>query len=580
MKQKECRSLGSILMLAFVIALACGCSGSEGTEGARSQESIKNEAIRRFSDSGDISEFVAIGKDGAEKMADEGTLEMSESGQRFTADGLDVTFDANGKLMDVTVSEKPYNLYGVRIGDSFDIFDDGKAFTGHDMALIYEDADAVVYAVTDSGTVGGDRAVTIALSEEKITMIRFEMSGGAYYAELYADMDEADYDGTDVDETGYDEADTGAGSDGIPDDSAARFLDSKDASEFITISMDTADQMAGAGYLEAAEAEYGYVYSTEGLEVLYDFSGNLDTILMLDGPCSFCGIETGSVFDKLVQGRVFANSGLELTYEGSDGILYENTDNSVPEDKRAVFIYLDEGAVYGIVYAEGEGSFGYSELIYNSLLTAANVPAPAATGNYRPGMKVDGIYVYDNGTDAICTADVNFSQGYLSVECTGYGGHGLYAYGSSDCQENDTGDYTVSDEAGTFRIVFTDGGLYMSQVGEGMYSQNYILEEAYNGNQIAGADFANSYIIPDSSRRLLTENDLSGIGSVAFLRYAKNEIYARHGRQFTSPDLDAYFNTKNWYAGTIAPEQFNEAALSDVERANVNFIQEYMDQWY
>ncbi len=108
----------------------------------------------------------------------------------------------------------------------------------------------------------------------------------------------------------------------------------------------------------------------------------------------------------------------------------------------------------------------------------------------------------------------------------------------------------------------------------------YYLTEPYDTSIIAGLDFPNSYIIPDSDKRLLTQEDLSHIGTTAFLRYAKNEIYARHGRQFASADLDAYFNSKNWYTGTIAPEQFDESVLSEIEKENVNFIQEYIDSWY
>lgn len=79
------------------------------------------------------------------------------------------------------------------------------------------------------------------------------------------------------------------------------------------------------------------------------------------------------------------------------------------------------------------------------------------------------------------------------------------------------------------------------------------------------------WIFPDSSERRLTEQDIAGM-SKAELRLARNEIYARHGRIFKAQDLKDYFSSRSWYKGTIAPGDFKEDALNEVERANVNFL--------
>lgn len=81
------------------------------------------------------------------------------------------------------------------------------------------------------------------------------------------------------------------------------------------------------------------------------------------------------------------------------------------------------------------------------------------------------------------------------------------------------------------------------------------------------------YILPDSAIRLLTYDDLSGL-SVDELRIARNEIYARHGRMFSDADLQAYFDGKRWYFGSIAPNDFLESTLSEIEKDNVTLIQE------
>ncbi len=84
----------------------------------------------------------------------------------------------------------------------------------------------------------------------------------------------------------------------------------------------------------------------------------------------------------------------------------------------------------------------------------------------------------------------------------------------------------------------------------------------------------NDYICPDSSTRYLTEADLAGLSDWELL-LARNEIYARHGRQFDDPDIRAYFESKSWYNGTIAPDAFDASVFNQYEKANIAFIQEH-----
>ena len=84
-------------------------------------------------------------------------------------------------------------------------------------------------------------------------------------------------------------------------------------------------------------------------------------------------------------------------------------------------------------------------------------------------------------------------------------------------------------------------------------------------------------MIPDSTSRYLTEADLEGLTKEQLL-HARNEIYARHGRLFQSDELQAYFNGKSWYHGTIAPSEFDANAsryFNDYEAKNSVFILEY-----
>lgn len=83
-----------------------------------------------------------------------------------------------------------------------------------------------------------------------------------------------------------------------------------------------------------------------------------------------------------------------------------------------------------------------------------------------------------------------------------------------------------------------------------------------------------NYIIPDSSSRILTIEDIYGL-SENQLSLARNEIYARHGRIFSDPYLKNYFEAQSWYQGTIESENFSEDMLSEIEKANIRFIQSH-----
>lgn len=96
-----------------------------------------------------------------------------------------------------------------------------------------------------------------------------------------------------------------------------------------------------------------------------------------------------------------------------------------------------------------------------------------------------------------------------------------------------------------------------------------ITEEKEAVEETAGD--AGGYVLPQSSSRLLTDADVAGL-SLQQINYAKNEIYARHGRLFDSRELQNYFNSQSWYSGTIAPANFSESLLSDVEKKNVAFL--------
>lgn len=100
-------------------------------------------------------------------------------------------------------------------------------------------------------------------------------------------------------------------------------------------------------------------------------------------------------------------------------------------------------------------------------------------------------------------------------------------------------------------------------------SDNKSKKEEESGS--AALEDKNAYLLPDSATKNIAEEDLKDL-TPKELTYARNEIYARHGRVFESDELNKYFQTKSWYK---ADDSFDDASLSKVESGNAEIILKY-----
>lgn len=82
------------------------------------------------------------------------------------------------------------------------------------------------------------------------------------------------------------------------------------------------------------------------------------------------------------------------------------------------------------------------------------------------------------------------------------------------------------------------------------------------------------YLIYGSDARYVTVKDLYGF-SKEECSLARNEIFARHGRLFSTDSIQDYFNGMSWYYGRISPDDFSDSVLNEYEKANVKFIKEF-----
>lgn len=83
--------------------------------------------------------------------------------------------------------------------------------------------------------------------------------------------------------------------------------------------------------------------------------------------------------------------------------------------------------------------------------------------------------------------------------------------------------------------------------------------------------FSDTYVFYGSDTRYISQSEVNSM-TLQEICYAKNEIYARHGRLFDSQELTDFFATKSWYYGWISPKDFSSSVLNTYETANVELL--------
>ncbi len=119
------------------------------------------------------------------------------------------------------------------------------------------------------------------------------------------------------------------------------------------------------------------------------------------------------------------------------------------------------------------------------------------------------------------------------------------------------------------KYLFDPNVTYRFELTENTYTKDFV--NPLFAYTIVGFEKIDGYLLSESDSRYYTEDELSGWSSED-LRYARNEIYARHGYIFDSEDLKNYFEEKSWYEGTVASDDFDESAFNEYEKANIELI--------
>ena len=79
-----------------------------------------------------------------------------------------------------------------------------------------------------------------------------------------------------------------------------------------------------------------------------------------------------------------------------------------------------------------------------------------------------------------------------------------------------------------------------------------------------------SYILPEGNSRYYSSSELESMTDKE-LYLARNEIFARHGREFKNQDLRDYFGSMSWYVPKYSSDEFDSMdLLNDYEKKNAD----------
>lgn len=247
-------------------------------------------------------------------------------------------------------------------------------------------------------------------------------------------------------------------------------------------------------------------------------------------------------------------------------------------------IYADDYRGIDDSYLEGNGTQDdftgasdmqdpYAVTQENNLESAEDVSEPEET--YISPNYALWIGDYQRTSGPACSLSIWEADetGILFVANIGYSGADAYVDMREHIAEWVDNSTAIFQEGDNW-IVFTcyDGILTVSENPDALYgalsiSGVYVLAEE--------ADYPDcEFVFPDSSEFEVMEVSCDGL-TAEECRIAKNEIYARHGRMFSDPVLQNYFDFCSWYVPSVAPEDFTEDMLSEVERQSIRGIEAY-----
>lgn len=231
-------------------------------------------------------------------------------------------------------------------------------------------------------------------------------------------------------------------------------------------------------YVTAKEMELIGQESSEAKDATGDYYYIGDTI-MLDNGITYTLVD-GGVYSEYGQTYVYLEldiengSGQDLHVGATDAAFYADDyvlETGYPIEqghKNFVNTSISDGRKgNGRFYAECQNYDAISRIeveIGNVIVVLKDDSFSLDNMDVSSADLVYGTYTYDNGQDAVCTAEIGiFSEDesdYISISCIGYGGHEIISF-MGTLEEGADGTYSAvsMDYQADITVDFTDGGL-------------------------------------------------------------------------------------------------------------------------
>ncbi|MDO5516281.1 MAG: YARHG domain-containing protein [Clostridium sp.] len=251
--------------------------------------------------------------------------------------------------------------------------------------------------------------------------------------------------------------------------------------------------------------------------------------------------------------------------------------NALMEDEAVCYDNFDDDVFDEIVEVkEGRKYDNYLKVNLYKFSDGKYKLIDSKTINTAENKGIQGVYEYEEGHKGV----------YISYESTAGRTFGTSVYGVDDSRLVLKGivygnNYTKPDDTnndGIYEVVSSSTS-YASYLGKEVVKSYSIHDDGrtpseMSDNSTGGNDNKSSdYILPNSDKAYLTEEDLSGL-SKEKLALARNEIFARHGYVFKEEPFKSYFEGKSWYSKN--PDfDGSDSGLNDYEIANYKVIQNW-----
>ncbi|MDO5538928.1 MAG: YARHG domain-containing protein [Eubacteriales bacterium] len=209
----------------------------------------------------------------------------------------------------------------------------------------------------------------------------------------------------------------------------------------------------------------------------------------------------------------------------------------------------------------GSANSGGSQSSGSSSGSSGSSSSGSGSGGSDSGIKYDenGGYYDSNGNY------YDGNGGYYAPNGNYYSSDGTYSDPYGNWYDGSGGYYDVNGNYHT--------GTYDPNSGSsGGGSSDNSSGTSSSGGSSSGWD--DSYMLYDINQRYISEDELSG-WSLSDLAKLRNEIFARHGRVFTTQKWIDYFSQKSWYVPTYDASYFDDnmgSFLNDYEWKNLNVI--------